>query len=166
MATQLALTANGVLNELKACGVTHIVWLPDTEANFIYEAIQSSGDFRLVNVCREGETFAIAAGLTVGGKEPVVLIQNTGFFESGDSVRGLTLALGLPLLVMIGYRGWRGGQPMSDTAGVFTEPMLKAWGIPYYLLESDADLPRIRQAHREAHERSGPVAVLIGREYE
>ncbi len=165
MATQMALTAEGVLGELKACGITHIVWLPDTEANFMYEAISRSSDFRLVNVCREGESFAIAVGLTVGGKEPVVLIQNTGFFESGDSIRGLALDLGLPLLLMIGYRGWRGGQPMTDTAGKFLEPMLKTWGINYYLVESDTDLKRIRQAHREAHERSAPVAVLIGKEY-
>ena len=49
---------------------------------------------------------AIAAGLWVGGKRPVVLIQNTGMFESGDSIRGLALDVDFPLVMMIGYRGW------------------------------------------------------------
>ena len=49
---------------------------------------------------------AIAAGLWVGGKRPVALIQNTGMFESGDSIRGLGLDINFPLVMMIGYRGW------------------------------------------------------------
>ena len=46
----------------------------------------------------EGETFAIAQGLLMGGKKPVVCIQNTGFFESGDSIRGIWIDLKLPIL--------------------------------------------------------------------
>src|SRR5262245_5552648 len=75
-----------VLDELKKCGVTHVVWLPDTETTYMYNAIQNEPTLMLVPVCREGESMAVALGLTVGGKTPVVLIQNTGFFESGDSI--------------------------------------------------------------------------------
>ena len=42
----------------------------------------------------------------MGGKKPVVLIQNTGMMESGDSIRGLALDINLPLVMLIGYRGW------------------------------------------------------------
>ena len=49
---------------------------------------------------REGETFAISLGLIIGGKKPVCLIQNTGMMESGDSIRGMALDSGFPLVLV------------------------------------------------------------------
>ena len=89
-----------------------------------------------------------------------------GLYESGDSLRGMAIDYQLPLLFLIGYRGYEGGRPSADSAATYLEPVLKAWGIPYHLIESDTSLHVIRQAYREAQERPGPVAVLIGREYE
>ena len=160
-----ALTARKVLDELKKCGITHVVWLPDTEARFMYEAMMSQHEITLVQVCREGEAIAIATGLMLGGKEPVVLHQSTGFFESGDSVRGLALDLRLPLLLLIGYRGWHRDAPLTDSAAVFIEPILDAWGIKHYLIETDRDVGKISMGYREAHKTSKPVAILIGSEY-
>jgi sulfopyruvate decarboxylase TPP-binding subunit len=159
------LTAAGVLGALKGCGVTHLVWLPDSEAGFLYEALQRDPEVALVPVCREGEAMAVALGLAVAGRRPAVVIQNTGFLESGDSVRGVMLDTGFPFFLMIGYRGWSAGREMTDSAGRFTEPVLRAWGIPYHLVEDDRDLPKIGQAYRQAQEGDRPVAVLIGREY-
>ena len=164
--TELGLSAERVLGALKEQGFSHVVWLPDSEANFMYQNLVNDPELELVQVCREAETMAIAFALIVGGKQPVCLIQNTGFMESGDSLRGLILDLKIPLLIMVGYRGWRGGQPMTDSAGALIEPTLRAWGVPYELIESDDDIHRIGQAWRKAQEISGPVAVLIGREYD
>ncbi len=160
-----ALTAKRVLDELKKCDITHIVWLPDSEARFMYEAMMNQSEITLVPVCREGEAIAIAFGLMLGGKEPVVLHQSTGFLESGDSVRGLALDLKLPLLILIGYRGWRRDAPITDSAAIFIEPILDAWGIKHYLVETDRDVGRISMGYREAHKNSKPVAILIGSEY-
>jgi len=132
----------------------------------MYEAMVSQRELTLVPICREGEAIAIAAGLMLGGREPVVLHQSTGFFESGDSVRGLALDLQLPLLLLIGYRGWRRDAPMTDSAAIFIEPILDTWGIKHYLVETDEDVERISIAYKEAHETNRPVAILIGREYE
>lgn len=159
------LTAVGVLATLRACGITHMVWLPDSESGFLYEAVVADPTISLVPVCREGESFAIALGLYVGGATPAVVIQNTGFLESGDSVRGLVIDSGLPCFIMIGYRGWQHGGPMTDSAGQYLEPILDAWGIPSYLVEDDSHLDRITQAFEQSRAASGPVAVLIGREY-
>ena len=161
-----SLRAQAVLNELKKCGIEYIVWLPDSEARFMYDAISQEKDLKLVQVCREGEAFGVATGLYLGGKEPVVLIQNTGMFESGDAIRGLILGLKVPILIMVGYRGFRRDGPITDTAAIFTEPILDAWGIPHYTVETDADMSYISQAHHEAKASGKPVAILIAREYE
>ena len=163
---QTPLTATRVLDELKKCGITHIVWLPDSEARFMYDAMMSQNEIALVPVCREGEAVAIASGLLIGGKNPVVLHQNSGFYESGDSVRGIAIDLHLPILIMLGYRGWRRDAAMTDTAAIFLEPVLKAFGIKYYLIESDDDVGNISIGYKEAQQTNKPVAILIGREYE
>jgi sulfopyruvate decarboxylase TPP-binding subunit len=160
-----SLRAARVLDELAKCDVTHIVWLPDSETGFMYQAMVQS-PFTLVPVCREGESFAIAAGLMMGGQRPVVLIQSTGFYESGDSVRGLCLDLHAPLLLMLGYRGYAGRDvTATDSAARFLEPILDAWGIPHYVVDSDAGCKLISQAYYEAQHASHPAAVLMGREY-
>ena len=163
--TSKSLTAQRVLDELKKWGVTHIVWLPDSEARFMYEAMMGQDEISLVPVCREGEAIAIATGLILGGKKPVVLHQNSGLFESGDSVVSLSLDLELPVLLLIGYRGWRRDTPMTDAAGIFLEPTLKAWGINHYLMETDEDVEKISTGFREIEETNRPVAILIGRGY-
>jgi sulfopyruvate decarboxylase TPP-binding subunit len=159
------LQAASVLEELTRCGVTHIVWLPDSETGFMYQAMLQS-QITLVPVCREGEAMPLAAGLIAGGKRPVVLIQSTGFFESGDSIRGMALDLKLPLLMMLGYRGYAGqGHPATDSAARFLEPILKAWGIPFEVIESDAQCHSISRMYQQAQRDGHPAAVLIGKEY-
>ena len=160
-----ALHPDSIITELKKNNVTHVVWLPDSETNFMYHQLMAEPDVDLVPVCREGETMAIAAGLWVGGKKPVALIQNTGVMEAGDSIRGLGLDVNQPLVMLIGYRGWDRHGVTSDSAARFIEHILHAWGINYYLLETDEDAPRISLAFEEANRTSKPVAVLVGSEF-
>ena len=159
------LPASDTLALLKRRGVTHVVWLPDSESAVLYDAVNRDPDVALIQVCREGESFGIAAGLFVAGKKPVVLIQSTGFFESGDSVRGIALWLRLPLLILIGYRGWQADGQSKDTAAHFLEPILDAWGIEHVLLRDAADLPLLERAMERAKAASKPVAALIATEW-
>ncbi len=168
--TEVTVPAKAAVEQLVGCGVTHVVWLPDSESGFMYEALteaEAQGRLRLVPVCREGEAIPLAFGLHLGGKRPAILIQSTGFFEAGDSLRGQAIDLQLPLVLLIGYRGWRpNSADMVDSAAVYLEPVLRAWGLPYFLVDQPAALPRIREAYAEADRRSRPVAVLIAGEWE
>ena len=154
-----------VVAELKKNDISHVVWLPDSETNFMYQLLTNEPTLDLVPVCREGETMAIAAGLWVGGKRPIVLIQNTGIFEAGDSIRGLGLDVNQPLVMLVGYRGWSRHGLTKDSAARFIEHILHAWGIIYYLIETDDDADRISLAIEEADKTQKPVAVLVGTEF-
>ena len=149
----------------KKHGVSHVVWLPDSETNFLYVLMKAEPSLTLVAVAREGNAFATAAGLHAGGKTPVILIQNTGLMESGDSMRGWSLLLKVPVVVMVGYRGWTRHGVNTDTAATYTERFLNAFGINYYLVENDGDAERISIAFEEAKRTQRPVAVLVGDEY-
>ena len=76
--TRASLTARRFIDELKSSGIIHAVWLPDSEANFLHEAMITGPDLQVAPVCREGESFAIASGLNIGGKTAAVLVQNIG----------------------------------------------------------------------------------------
>ena len=159
------LTPPPIIDQFKQNDVTHVIWLPDSETNFMYELMTREEGLKIVPVCREGESMAIAAGIWVGGQKPVVLIQNTGMFEAGDSIRGLGIDLEFPLVMMIGYRGWTRHGITKDSAARFTEPILHAYGINYYLIESNDDVGRISDAFEEAERTRKPVACLLGAEY-
>ncbi len=159
------LTPPPIIDQFEQNDVTHVIWLPDSETNFMYELMTREEGLKIVPVCREGESMAIAAGIWVGGQKPVVLIQNTGMFESGDSIRGLGIDLEFPLVMMIGYRGWTRHGITKDSAARFTEPILHAYGINYYLIESNDDVGRISDAFEEAERTRKPVACLLGAEY-
>ena len=70
MTTEAVLHPAAIISELIKNDVTHVVWLPDSETNFMYQLLTNESSLDLVPVCREGETMAIAAGLWVGGKNP------------------------------------------------------------------------------------------------
>ena len=157
-------SAQKIVDELKKWNVSHAIGLPDNGTARIFEQLHADPEIDVITVSREGEAFAIASGLYVGGKHPVVIIQNTGFLESGDAIRGTAFNMEISLVSLIGYRGYQTMEPDApriDTAATFLEPTLKAWGFPYNTIETDGDIPYISDAFKKAQETSMPTAVLI-----
>jgi sulfopyruvate decarboxylase subunit alpha len=159
------LSPESVLGEMKKNGVTHVVWLPDTETNWLYQLMQAESTLHLVPVAREAFAFAVAAGLFLVGKTPMIMIQNTGLLDSGNSLRGWSIDLNIPVVLMIGYRGWTRHGVTTDSVALYTERFLNAFGVNYYLVENNDDSSRISIAFDEARRTKRPVAVLIGDEY-
>jgi sulfopyruvate decarboxylase TPP-binding subunit len=166
--------ANLVLEELRRNAVTHVVGLPDNSSATVFALLNSKEEPQLLTVTREGEAFAMAAGLWVGGKKPVVLIQNTGLLESGDGLRGTVIRMRIPLVCLVTFRGYATlnkstlspspeilSRPELDSVAVLTEPTLKAWGLEYDFLSNDADTSKISDAFDQAQTLSHPVALLI-----
>jgi len=144
---------------LTELGVTHVVWLPDSALG-PWEAALEASQVHLVRVCREGEAWAIAAGLYLGGASPLVMIQNTGLFESGDALRNVLFDLRLPLYAIIGYRSYL--VPDSpDTARRFTEPILEAWGLDHILLQRRESLAELASHYRTCQSEGRPGVALL-----
>jgi sulfopyruvate decarboxylase TPP-binding subunit len=157
------LQGSEVVAALKDSGVTHTVWIPDTELGSWEPALRDDPDLKLIRVCREGEAIAVAAGLFLGGRRPVVLIQCTGLFEAGDALRNFVHDLKLPLFFIIGVRSYYAHQKKAtrDTCPVFTEPIMKAWQIPYVILEHNHNAADLAAAYRKAQAEKRAGAVLL-----
>ena len=159
---QAELSPETVLAQIKANGVTHVVWLPDSETNWLYLLMKADPTIELIPVSREGAAFSTAAGLSGGGKKPIILIQNTGLMESGDSLRGWPIGMNIRVVLMVGYRGYTRHGVIQDTAATYTERFLNAFDVDYYLIENSEDAERITIAFNEAERTQRPVAVLVG----
>jgi sulfopyruvate decarboxylase subunit alpha len=145
---------------LRGCGITHVVTVPDSTLGQWEQAIAASG-IALVRVCREGEAWAVAAGLYLGGKQPLVMIQCTGLFESGDALRNVLHDWKLPILSIIGFRSYLNQETLpGDTCLVFTEPILRAWQIDYKLITAPSQLDEMRE-HLESCRTAGQPGTLV-----
>ncbi len=152
-----------VVAALKECGVTHVVWIPDSELGTWNAALTADPSIQLVRVCREGEAMAVAAGLLLGGKRPVVAVQCTGLFEAGDALRNVIHDMKLPLFLIVGIRSWYAHQQgkTSDTCPVFAEPILRTWQIPFTVLDNRSTAADIAAAYRQAQAEHRAGAVCL-----
>ena len=160
-----ALSPDLVIEQMRNNGVSHVVWLPDSETNHLFLKMRQEGSLALVGVSREGHACSIAAGLYAGGAKPIILIQNTGLMELGDSLRGWLFNLKAPVVFLVGYRGYTRHGVNKDSAATYTERFLMAFDLPFYMIESNDDAERISVAFAEAERTSRPVVVLVADEF-
>ena len=147
-------------------GVTHVVTVPDSTFGRWEPAIAEHSSLTLVRVCREGEAWAVAGGLHLGGATPLVLIQCTGLFESGDALRNVLHDWKLPIFSMIGYRSYLNQDTLpGDTCLVFTEPVLSAWQIDWRLITRPEQRDEIAEHYRacRAARRAGAAVIAEGK---
>ncbi|MDP2957121.1 MAG: thiamine pyrophosphate-binding protein [Longimicrobiales bacterium] len=179
--TRSARTA-AVLQVLEDSGVTHVVGIPDNTSAPLFDALLHHPTIRLVEVTREGEAFALASGLWLGGANPLVVVQNTGLMESGDALRGTAVRMGAPLAFLVTARGYAKMEaaglgpesprtpelltrPDVDSVALMTEPTLRAWGIPYRTCRSDDDPAKaVERLLTDARSGHHPTALLLAAE--
>jgi sulfopyruvate decarboxylase TPP-binding subunit len=174
-------SARSILDILDRQGVTDVIGVPDNSSAALYSLLAEHPRLRVRAVTREGEAFALAMGLWMGGRQPVLLIQNTGFFESGDALRGTLTRMRVPIVCIITYRGY--GKTMRsfgqipreldaellsrsdvDNCAPITEPTLRAWGLPFEFVHTDEDLGVLEAAFEKARALDAPRAVLVTRD--
>jgi sulfopyruvate decarboxylase TPP-binding subunit len=162
-------------------GITHVVGIPDNTSGPLFPEIRRHPTIRLVTVTREGEAFAVASGLWLGGASPLVVVQNTGLLESGDAIRGTATRMGAGIPVVVTGRGYAkmaaAGlgptaersrdlliRPDVDSTALLTEPTLDAWGIPHTVCgEGDDPVDAMRRTIRDAESQRRPVALILTR---
>ena len=152
-------TGSEIAETLSTLGVTHAVWLPDSEIGQWESALEAS-PIELIRVCREGEAWPLAAGLMIGGKQPIVIMQTTGLFESGDALRNVLFDMQLPLFAIVGYRSYL-VENSADTAKKFAEPILAAWRLDYVLISKPDEKPRLAEHILACRDAARPGVALI-----
>ncbi|MEV0327375.1 thiamine pyrophosphate-binding protein [Micromonospora echinospora] len=123
--------------------------------------LDSLGDrVTLHNVVREDIAVGLAAGASLAGRTPVVLMQNSGLGQSVNALASLVLPYGLPMLLVVGMRGI----DLDDTKenlvmGRITERLLEMMEISARFVAADDPARDVAAAAREVH--AGRTSALL-----
>jgi sulfopyruvate decarboxylase subunit alpha len=157
------ITPDIIVQGLKDARIDFVASLAQDDLSDILRLLDQQQEIAHVHLCREEEGFGICAGAYLGGKNPAILLHNTGFLASANAIFSLNLPNQFPLLLLISYSGYFGEQnPWTASPGEATESALNAFGIKYWILRDRSEVSRVLiAAHQLMHASKRPVAVLL-----
>jgi sulfopyruvate decarboxylase TPP-binding subunit len=143
-----------------------VVYLPDSWLAEAIELISARENMLSIPVSREEEGIALGCGLALGGRRPVVLMQNAGLLSAGNVIETLVISYSIPLLMCVAYRGNHADPSFYQVPkGVVTEPALRAFRVPYALASSRGMKAQVADALAYAEAARGPYALLLSKEH-
>lgn len=157
--------ASAIVAELRSLGIDHVICIPDSYQKTLIAALQSDPSIRFITACTEDEAMGINAGLYMGGKNPMLVIQNNGIFASINTIKAIPLDARIPTFIFVGQYQRDTMLPIEESksrAVRMVEPTLDVWGVPHWRLEGPGDITNIRAAYERAHETMGPAALIVG----
>ena len=87
---------------------------------------------------REDVAVGLAAGAWFASRRPAVLMQNSGLGTSLNALASLSLMYGLPVLLLVTWRGYAGKDaPEHLLMGEISPRLLDLLGIPHRVLAAD-----------------------------
>jgi sulfopyruvate decarboxylase subunit alpha len=123
---------DAVIRGLKRAGVSIVCYLPDSLFKELYPALDADPDLRTIRVTNEGEGAAICGGVFLSGKRAVLVMENSGLRASAEPLARLGLGAGIPVVMLMSYRGEMGENNWwAIPHGITMEPLLDALRIPY-----------------------------------
>ena len=148
-----------VVRALSKMDITHVVWVPDSVIGRWESDLEQATNIQLIRVCREGEAWPLASGLLLGEKKPIVMMQCTGLFESGDALRNALFDLHSPVFALIGVRNGRSSDS-QDSAKTFTASIVEAWQANYVTIRDANDLG-LMVDHYHQCQREGAAGMVL-----
>ena len=155
--------SEAIVRGLKGAGVDMLAILPDHGFDRVQRMVADDPSFLIAPVSNEGVGIGICAGAFLGGKTPAIMIPTSGFLVAVWPLASLDVLYGIPLLLLIPYRGDVGdAQPVMRTYQFTTEPILKDLQIPYVVVSEIAEVEgAIKDAMASSFAWQNPICVLF-----
>lgn len=145
-------------------GIDFLTGVPCSYLKSFVSYANASGRIPYSVASSEGEAIGIAAGAWLGGRMPMVLIQNSGLGNCVNPLTSLSLTFDLPLVLMVSHRG-QGPKdaPQHRVMGAITYALLETMGIEAHTMppEQEEAHDLLRRLRRTAAQRLRPVAVVV-----
>jgi sulfopyruvate decarboxylase subunit alpha len=155
-----------VVSSLKEAGVSFACYLPDGWLADIERRLHEEPRFTMVPVVNEGEGVAMCAGAWLGGKRSVMLMETSGLRMACEELARLGLNQGVPVFMLLPYRGDLGDAPTwAQHQGWTMEPILQALRAQYRIVRRFEEIrPAITGAVITQASGRTHVAVIFGME--
>ena len=160
MKDEVAAEAHRCLTE---AGIDFVACMPDSAFLELYQRLGADSAVRYLQVANESDGVGVCMGAWMGGARPAMLMENTGFALSCYALLRGPAAFGVPMLLLISYRGGFGDQRwFSVPFGWATEPLLQSLRIRYSIVNQPGDMAHaIAGAVNSMNAMQAPVAVLF-----
>jgi phosphonopyruvate decarboxylase len=154
---------------LKANNIDFYCGVPDSLLkNFCAFLTDNTTNTEHIITANEGGAIALGSGYYLAtNKIPMVYLQNSGLGNIVNPLLSLAdkEVYGIPILVMIGWRGEPGihDEPQHLKQGRVQNNLLEAMEIPYYILDANTkDVGGfVKKATEKAIETESPVAIIV-----
>lgn len=155
--------SESIFKGIKDAGIDFIVSVPCANLKELIPIVDKAPEIIHLPVTREEEGVGICAGAYMGGKNPAMLMQNSGLGNSINALASLDMLYRIPLLMIMSHRGVEGEPIVAQVPmGELTPKLLDTMDIPYFRPEDDVDPTKIIiKAWNTASELKKPVAVLL-----
>lgn len=155
------MTPKDLLNKLKEKGFGPFVEVPcSTLAPLIAEA-EKDPQVDVINPASEAVAIGIASGAYLAGKKPVLLIQNSGFLNTLNSLTSLNLIYDIPVLFMISWRGHGKDAPEHEIVGRDMEKYFDVFNVPYVVLDDRNADAAIKSADEYMINSKKPYVLMV-----
>ena len=155
-----------ILSALKASGIEAVVSVPDiVTSEGLLRPISTDPDLRHIRVCKEDEGVSICAALSWCGIRALLMMQQTGMYDSMNAIRAIGAGYGMPVCMLIGLQGAEAEQDPRRSEKHIVRcalPALDAIEVEHHVLRRASDVRAIVPAIDGAYRRSRPVALFVG----
>jgi sulfopyruvate decarboxylase subunit alpha len=150
------------LDALEKHGFNFFTGVPCSLFEGVTRILDAEPRYGYVSAVREDSALGLAAGAYLGGRQPVVLMQNSGLGVSVNALTSLHQIYDIPALLVVSWRGEAGNDaPEHLIMGAVMERLLELLRIPYALFDPATVDRDVESLTRNMRATSKPVALIV-----
>jgi sulfopyruvate decarboxylase alpha subunit len=154
------ITGAEFLRLLLTAGFDFFTGVPCSLVKSLIATLEERGGY--IPETREDAAVGLAAGAHMAGKQPVVIMQNSGLGVSLNALASLSLMYHFPCLLLITWRGYQGKDaPEHLIMGEISPRLLETIHVPYQVLSAESTVEAVNWAADTMKQTGKPVALLL-----
>ncbi len=151
-----------LLTSLKDNGADFFASVPCKLLGDMINLLGADDSISYIPVAREEEGLGVCAGAFLGGKTPVLVMQNTGLGTIVTSLYSLGLFYNLPITMIVSHRGSPGEKIGTQVPmGRASRPLMELMGIPTFNFSDGADVAKVGRLVNHSRVAQKPVVALL-----
>jgi len=156
-------TQRELFNYFQKNNVENFIGIPDSTMKFFIK--QGLKKKKILIPTREEEAIGIAAGMALSGSPSLVFMQNAGFANSLSSITSLIQLYEIPIIFLIGWRGYlKNDAPEHKKIGKIQPDLIKALGLESKIL-NDQNWKKCSEWALKIIKKGLPCGLIIKREF-
>ncbi|MGK3968791.1 thiamine pyrophosphate-binding protein [Sorangium sp. So ce1099] len=148
---------------LKDAGFDFFAGVPCSLLKGLVSLLDRDESAHYISATREDSAIGMAVGAWLGGKLPMVLMQNSGLGVSVNALASLSTMYEVPTLLVISWRGEGGNDaPEHIMMGEIMIPILDLMKIPHRVLRAGEPMgPQVQWAKDAMLSTRQPAALIV-----